>query len=166
MGSLNMLNPVSWIPDKYLLLAKIVAVGLLVIAAFAWWSAHNAGQQKIGYDRAADEYQTKLDEATEAARNKEDEWQEKWRVATNERAETENKLALSRAAAAAADDRLRRATDDWRNRLSVASVEACRTAASTAAGLLGECSAAYRDVAAAASGHLADLRQCESAWPE
>lgn len=166
MGSLNMLNPVSWIPDKYLLLARIVAIGLLIAAAFAWWRHHNAGQQKIGYGRAAVEYKAKLDEATEAARNKEDEWQEKWRVATNERTETENKLALYRAAAAAADDRLRRATDDWRKRLSVASVEACRTAASAAAGLLGECSSRYRQVAAAADGHLADLRQCEAAWPE
>lgn len=166
MGSLNMLNPVSWIPDKYLLLARIVAIGLLIAAAFAWWHHHNAGQQKIGYDRAVAVYKAKLDEQTAASRLKEQGWFHNFERAANERTELENKLALSRAAAAAADDRLRRATDDWRKRLSVASVEACRTAASTAAGLLGECSSRYRHVAAAADGHLADLRQCEAAWPE
>lgn len=150
----------------YRILASTIATALLIIAAIAWWSAHNAGQQKIGYDRATAEYQVKLDEQKEAARKKEDEWQAKWRLATDERTEIENKLALSRASAAAADDRLRRATDDFSKRLSVASVEACRTAAETAAGLLGECSAAYRQVAGAADGHLADLQQCEAAWPE
>lgn len=166
MGSLNMLNPVSWIPGKYLLLAKIVAIGLLVVAAFAWWHAHNAGQQKIGYDRAVTEYQTKLNEQKDAARLREQGWFLNSERAANERTKLENKLALSRASAAAADDRLRRATDDWRQRLSVASLEACRTAAETAAGLLSECSREYRQVAAAADGHLADLQQCEAAWPE
>lgn len=166
MGSANMLNPVSWIPDKYLLLAKIVALGLLVLAAFAWWHSHNAGQQQIGYEKAAAEYKAKLDAQTAAARIREQGWFLNAERASNERTELEKRLALSRASAAAADDRLRRATDDFGKRLSVATVEACRTAAETAAGLLGECSREYRQVAAAADGHLADVQQCEAAWPE
>lgn len=166
MRSLNMLNPVLWIPDKYLLLAKIVALGLLVAAAFAWWHSHNAGQQKIGYDRAAAEYQTKLNEQEAAARLREQGWFHNSERAANERTELEKRLALSRASAAAADDRLRRATDDFGKRLSVATIKACRTAAETAAGLLGECSREYRQVAAAADGHLADVQHCGAAWPE
>lgn len=153
--------PAAW---RQALLA--VAAGLALVAGVAWWKSHNAAQQKIGSDRTAAEYQTKLNEQIDAARLREQGWFHNSERAANERTELENRLALSRASAAAADDRLRRATDDFSKRLSVASVEACRTAAEAAAGLLGECSAAYRDVAAAADGHLADLKQCESAWPE
>ena len=150
----------------YALLLKIAAAVLLVIAGVWWWHSHNAAQQQIGYDRAATECAVKLAEAKDAARTIEKSWFLKYERASNDRTSLENKLAQYRAAAAAADDRLRLATAEWRIRLSVAPVEACRTAASTAAGLLGECSAAYRQVAEAADGHAADVRQYESAWPE
>lgn len=150
----------------YALLLKIAAAVLLVIAGVWWWHSHNAAQQQIGYDRAATECAVKLAEAKDAARTIEKSWFLKYERASNDRTSLENKLAQYRAAAAAADDRLRLAAAEWRIRLSVAPVEACRTAASTAAGLLGECSAAYRQVAEAADGHAADVRQCESAWPE
>ena len=55
---------------------------------------------------------------------------------------------------------------DFRQRLSGATAEACRAAASAAAGLLEECSGRYREVAAAAAGHAADVMRCEGAWPE
>lgn len=160
------MNPLNLIPDKYLLLVKLGAVAIAIVIALVWWGAHNASQQKIGYDKAAGEYLAALNEQKDAARQQEVVWQKQWKGAVNERTELEKRLALSRASAAAADDRLRRATDDFGKRLSVASVEACRTAAETAAGLLGECSAAYRDVAAAADGHAADVQQCEAAWPK
>lgn len=160
------MNPLNLIPMPWRVALLGIAAALLVGAAFAWWHAHNVGQQQIGYDRAAGEYRDALEKQKDAARETERQWQEKWKGAVNERTELEKRLALSRASAAAADDRLRRATDDFSKRLSVASVEACRTAAETAAGLLGECSAAYRDVAAAADGHAADVQQCEAAWPE
>lgn len=150
----------------YALLIKIVAAVMLVAAVIWWWNAHNAAQQQIGYERAANEYAEKLAEAKDAARIIEQGWFHKSERAANERTNLENKLNQYRAAAIAADDRLRIATSDWRLRLSVAPLSACRTAASTAAELLGECSAAYRQVAAAADGHHADVIQCESAWPK
>lgn len=151
---------------KYSGLIKIAGVALALLAAAWWWNSHNQRQQDIGYNRAAAEYQKALNKQTAAARLREQGWFLNAERASNARTELENKLALSRAAATAADDRLQRATDDFGRRLSVATVEACRTAAGTAARLLGDCSREYRQVAAAADGHLADLRQCESAWPD
>lgn len=149
----------------YALLLKIAAAVLLVIAGVWWWHSHNTAQQQIGYNRASAEYAAKLAEAKDAARNIEKSWFLKYERAANDRTNLENKIAQYRAAAAAADDRLRIATEDWRLRLSVAPLDACRQAAGTAAELLGECSAAYRQVAAAADGHAADVRQCENSWP-
>lgn len=152
----------------YLWLVKIGAVVAILIAAVWLWNDFIDGQRQIGYDKAAGEYQIKLAKQKDAALETERGWKDKWEGAVNERTETEKQLAVARDAATAADDRLRRTTSDFRQRLSSASAEACRSAAETAAGLLGECSERYRKVAAAASGHLADLDQCEVAcpWPK
>jgi len=152
--------PAAWRPA---LLA--IAAGLAIVAGVAWWKSHNAAEQRVGYERAAAEYREKLDQQTAAARLREQGWFLNAERASNERTETEKKLAVYRAAADAADDRLRRSVDDWRRRLSDATVATCREAADTAATLLGECGREYRRVAAAADGHLADVEQCESAWP-
>lgn len=156
----------DWIPDKYLWLVKAGAVALAVVLAVVWWGAHNAAQQQIGYDRAAGEYAAAQAEAKEGALVTERAWRKKLEDATNARIEAEKQLALSRAAAAAADDRLRKSARDFRQRLSGATAEACRAAAETAAGLLEECSGRYRAVAAAAAGHAADVRKLSEAWPE
>ena len=144
---------------------KALAIAMAVISAVWWWNSHNSAQQQIGYDKAAGEYAVKLAEAKDAARIKEQGWFLKNERATNERIETEKKLDIARAASRAAAERLRIATSDFSQRLSAASLEACRNAAGTAAELLGECSAAYRQVADAADGHAADAEQCLSAWP-
>lgn len=146
----------------------IKAVLLLVSIAGVlwWWNSFVDRQQDIGYHRAAGEYAAKLAKEKEVALVTERGWQKQLEIANHDRIETEKRLDGYRAAALAADDRLRRTAGDFGKRLSAATAEACRHAAETAAGLLGECSAAYRDVAAAADGHLADAEQCEAAWPE
>jgi hypothetical protein len=149
----------------YLWLIKVGAIVAILIAAVWLWNDFVDGQQQIGYDKAAGEYQIKLAKQKETALEAEREWKGKWERAVNERTEAEKQMAVARDAATAADDRLRRTTSDFRQRLSSASAEACRSAAETAAGLLGDCSERYRRVAAAASGHLADLDQCEVACP-
>ena len=149
----------------YLGLVKIGAAVVALIAAVWWWNGFIDRQQEIGYDKAAAEYQVKLDEQKKAALEEGRRWDAKLKGAIDERTEVEKRLAAARDAAADADDRLRRTTTDFRQRLSAASVEACRSAAETAAGLLGDCSARYRAVAAAAAGHAADVQQCEIAWP-
>jgi len=152
--------------EPYLWLIKWIAAGVVVAGLWIAVERHDAAQQKIGYDKAAAIYQAKLDKAKAEARSKEQSWNKQWQGAINDRTKLETQLADARAAAAAADVGLRNASADFRRRLSAASVEACRTAAATAASLLEECSGEYRRVAAAADGHLADLKQCEAAWPE
>lgn len=145
------------IPTRYWVLAG------LALAIAGWNAGADHVQGKWDKAKAA---QTESDRQAEAAaRAKENDWQEKWKGAVNARTELEKRLDGARAAATAADDRLRRAADDLQRRLAAAPVETCRTAAGTAAALLGECSREYRTLAAAADGHLADLEQCEAAWP-
>lgn len=150
----------------YIGLIKAAAVVVAVVGAMWWWNSFVDRQQDIGYQRAAGEYAAKLAKEKEVALVTERGWRKQLEIANHDRIETEKRLDGYRAASLVADDRLRRTAGDFGKRLSAATAEACRHAAETAAGLLGECSAAYRDVAAAAGGHLADVEQCEAAWPE
>lgn len=150
------------IPLPYRILALAILSAALV--GFGWVMGADHVQGEWDKENLA---RAEADRRAEAkARAKENDWQEKWRGASNARTELEKRLEVARAAAIAADGRLRRATDDFQRRLSEASIETCRTAASTAAALLGDCSAAYRDLARAADGHVADVGQCEAAWPD
>ena len=148
--------------------ALLIKAGLIIAALIAvvWmWRGYIAHQQQIGYDRAKAEYAAKLATEKDLARLTEQELYRRMETANHERAETEKRLADARRAAATADHRLRRATDDFRQRLSDATAETARTAAATAAELLSECSSEYRQVASAADGHAADSRQCRAGWP-
>lgn len=150
----------------YLGLIQIGLVLAAVIAAGWWFNSFVDSQQQLGYGRAVAEYAARLAKQKEVALVTERGWRNQLEDAQRERIETEQRLAGFRTAAAIADDRLRRATSDFSQRLSAATLEAARHAAATAAELLSNCSTAYRSVAAAADGHLADLQQCEAAWPE
>lgn len=68
--------------------------------------------------------------------------------------------------AAANADRLRHDLAAARGRLSAATAEACRATAGTALELLGACADDYRDMAAAADGHAADVKTLTEAWPQ
>lgn len=156
------MNP---IPEAYRMLAGAIAV--LAMAAGLYLLGRHDGAEDVRADWNKEKLvlaQAAI-EADKQARDKENDWQEKWKGAVNARTELEKRLEGARATAVAADDRLRRAAGDFQRRLSEASVETCRTAAGTAAVLLGECGAAYRELAAAADGHVADLGQFEEAWP-
>jgi len=157
---------IDLIPAPYRLLAGIAAALMLVGCIYAVGRHDGASAVRAEWNiEKAEQARDAMRDAI-AKRDKERAWSEKYQGAVNDRTKLENQLAAARAAASASDDRLRRAAGDFQRRLAQASIEACRTAASTAATLLGECSAAYRDVAAAADGHAADVQQCEAAWPE
>jgi len=149
-----------------LALIKIAAGIAIVVAAVWWWSSHNAGQRKIGYDLATAEFRTAQEKAAAAQRVREAGNFRKQERAIDERSETERQLAAARAAARAADERLRNTRADFDRRLDAATRETAIAAARTAAELLGECGERYRAVAFAADGHLADARLCRAAWPE
>jgi hypothetical protein len=150
----------------YLSLIKAAAIVVAILAALWWWSSHNQAQQAIGYAKAAAEYDRRLAAAKEAAAWREQGWASQWERAIHDRVETEKQLAAARAAAVAADQRLRHTAADFRQRLATATTEAARAAAITAAELLGECSGEYQSLAAAADGHAADAVACRAAWPE
>lgn len=160
------MNPLNLIQDKYLLLVKLSAIALAVVLALVWWNSHNRTQQRIGYDRATAEFRTAQEKAAAAQRVREAGNFRKQERAIDERSETERQLAAARAAARAADERLRNTRADFDRRLDAATRETALVAARTAAELLGECGERYRAVAFAADGHLADARLCRAAWPE
>jgi len=139
------------------------AIGAVIaVLAYNWFISHH---QDIGYQRAVSEYQAELSREKQKALATERDLNQRYTEAQNARIESEKLLDLHRRNARAADDRLRIARYDFSQRLSAASAAACRNAAETAVQLLGECSSAYRDVAASADGHLADFEQCRIAWP-
>lgn len=147
-------------------LAKIAGIVLAIIAAVWWWSSHNSAQQRIGYDRATAEFRAAQDKAAAQQRLREAGNFRKQEKANEDRFDQERQLAVARAAARAADQRLQHARQDFDRRLDAATRETAIAAARTAAELLGECADQYRAVAFAADGHLADARLCRAAWPE
>lgn len=152
--------------QKYATLIKVIGVVLIVGLAVLAWDAHNANQQQIGYDRAVGVYKGQLAAKEQQARLTDEAHNKALSEAQNGRLQAEKELSRYRDSARDAEQRLRYARTEFGKRLSEASLEASRVAAETAASLLQECSGEYRQVAAAADGHLADLNQCEAAWPE
>lgn len=160
------MNPLNLIPDKYLLLVKLVAIALAVVLVLVWWNSHNRTQQRIGYDRAIGEVREAQAKADAAQRIRE---LNNFRRMENAYAAAEKLQAerdAARAAVRVADRRLRDTLDDFDRRIDGATREAAIAAARTLRGVFDACVTEYRDVADAADGHLADARLCRAAWPE
>lgn len=156
---------IGLIPAPYRLLAG--AIALAVAAALLVGLGHRWGAASVqaAWDKETIANQAHEIEAQENARALQLWWSKQYQGAIDERTKAEQDAAVARAAGDAAGQRLRDARSAFQRRLSEAPAAACRAAAGTVAGLLDECSARYRSVAAAARGHLADLKQCEQAWP-
>lgn len=154
------------VPNFYRAIALFIAGGLLIIAVSAWWHAHNAEQQEIGYQRSTAKFQEKERIAAAEQRTRELANFRRGERAEELRNELEQKLDVARAAARAATERLHVSRLDFDRRIDAATRETAIAAARTAAALLDECSGEYRAVAAAADGHAADAAQCIAAWPE
>lgn len=152
--------------QPYLLWIKIALVAAAIATVLLGWKSFLDGQRKIGYDKAILEFQIKESEAKAKALILERAWTAKWETSVKERIADEEKIIKLRSAALAADNRLRLATEVFNSRVRELSAEACPNAAITAAGLLGDCASEYRELAEKADRHVADLRQCLSAWPE
>lgn len=152
--------------QPYLLLIKIAAAVALAIAAVWWWSSHNAGQQRIGYDRAMAERREDEAKAAAAQRVREMNNFRRMENAHEAAAKLQAERDAARAAARVADRRLRDTLDDFDRRLDGATREAAIAAARTLRGVFDACVAEYRGVADAADGHLADATTCRAGWPE
>lgn len=144
------MNPLSLIHAPYRIAAQAIAVALVIAAVVAWWNSHNAGQQKIGYDKASAEWNAwKITADTKAnaenlARQKQKE------TAQNEAAKRQMDLENIAAGLRADRDRVRNENATLHTRISVLAVDAARRVADTAAAIFGECSDQYSAVAIAA----------------
>lgn len=151
---------------RYTGLLKAAALVAALLAAWWWWSSHNAGQQRIGYERCQAERRADEAIAAQAQRVRE---MNNFRRMENAHEAAATLLAqrdAARAAARTTDRRLRDTLDDFDRRIDGATREAAIAAARTFRGVFDACVAEYRGVADAADGHLADARTCRDGWPE
>lgn len=145
---------VKWIA----VMGAVLALGL----GIRWL---DKARQEIGYQRAVAEYRAKLNEATNAARIQERDFNEKLQTATAAAADRETKLRAVSAAAATAGDRLRDALNTIRSRVPNDSAAAVRDTAGALADVFGECATEYRTLAEKADRHASDTMTFRAAWP-
>ena len=152
-----------------LLLAKAApyAIAALIAFALAWGIQSlrltSAKQEMVEFKQ---EQRKVYQDAVDAAQKKTAALETKVKEAENaatERAK-ENKIladAVNRTSAS-----LRDATATTRRGLPVASREACIKTADTGLALLDKCQAEYGRLAAAADGHVSDIKTLMEAWPK
>lgn len=130
------------------------------IAGFTAWEAQEARIARIKMQHAEAQAQATakaLATTAQMQKDKDDAIQQ-----AQERAQQN---AAAAAAARRTADSLRTQLASANSHLANATHATCTQYASTAAELLGQCAARYSDVAAAADGHLADVRLMQEAWP-
>ena len=86
--------------------------------------------------------------------------------ALNDAIKTQATLQAAATRAGRERDSLREQLSTAQQRLADATHSACTEYARTAGELLGQCSARYSDLAAAADGHAADAVMLQQAWPQ
>ena len=154
------------IPDPWRLASRVLAVVLLLFAVYLFGRHDGAAhvQAKWEADKAAQA--GRVAQAERLMRDREILMNERLRKAESHAEMRQKDNARLAADAAATADRLRHDLAAARGRLSAATAEACRATASTALELLGTCADDYRDMAAAADGHAADVQTLTEAWPQ
>lgn len=163
------------------LLSKIVANPAVLLALLvgsflfgvssggsaAWWiqslRVKDAEQEFTAYKQ--DQRQVYQD-AVDAAKHKTAALETKVKGAENAASERakENKILVDAVVRISAS--LRDATATTRRGLPVASREACIKTADTGLALLDKCQAEYGRLAAAADGHVSDIKTLTEAWPK
>lgn len=154
------------IPEPWRLASRLLAVGLLLFAVYVF--GRNDGAAHVDAQWQADKAAQagRLAQVERLMRERENLMNERLRKAESHAETRQNENRRLAADAAATADRLRHDLAAARGRLSAATAEACRQTAGAALELLGTCADAYRDVAAAADGHAADVQTLTEAWPQ
>ncbi len=152
------LKPYAWLIDL-LLIGALIGAGWIVI------ERHNAGQQRIGYDRAVGEYRVKQLAAEQTARQREQALTHQLEEARNEATRRDQQNRAAAAAAAAAHDSLRHTNANLRQRIAGAPAEACRLTADAALAVFDQCATEYRTLAEIADRHANDAQLLSDAWP-
>lgn len=152
-------------------LSTITHLIAAIVAGLAVWTFQGA---RLGAEIAeerlnAKEYQLQVSEAKNAANRRvakaSQEIADKYQGALNEARTREITLRRDRDAARSESDSLRDQAATAARRLADAPPAAVLEYASTVNELFAECVRSYQDVAAAATGHAADVRTLIEAWP-
>lgn len=149
--------PSLWMPIAAALLTAVTSGGLAWLVQGWRYDArlHQLQAQHAEQDaKAAQDAQARIETAVR-----------KLQDAQANHAKKEAELRRTAATARAAADGMRRSTYSLDAKLSTTPEPARIEFARTAAELLGECSARYSDVAAAADGHAAEVVLLREAWP-
>lgn len=154
------------IPEPWRLASRLLAVGLLLFAVYVFGRHDGAAHVEARWQADKAAQAGRLAQAERLMRERENLMNERVRKAESDAETRQNENRRLAADAAATADRLRHDLATARGRLSAATAEACRATAGTALELLGTCAEEYRDVAAAADGHAADVQTLTEAWPQ
>lgn len=153
-------------PNLYRIGAQVVAVVLVIVAVIAWWNSHNAGQQKIGYDKANVEWNAW--KASEDAKNDAENLAriKKKEIAQNEAAKRQTDLESVAAGLRSERDRVRNENATLHSRISTLAVDAARRVADAGLTVFSECSDRYSAVAIAADQCYSERQTLIDAWPK
>lgn len=147
-----------------------IVAALLGAATGAWYVQgwRMAGQVQAGkttIESLKREHAESLTRATGSALNATIRWQKEKDDALVRAQERAKLQAAGALAARRSADRLRGSLASASQRLPSAAHTACTEYAATASGLLGQCTAAYQELGAAADGHALDVRTLTESWP-
>lgn len=148
------------------LIAKAIAVALLVAGLIFGYNLFVDHQRDIGYQKAVAEYNVKLLAAKEAADKREQELSAQVQEAQANGLKREETIKALAAAVGKSSDSLRNTANAIRLGLPLATVEAARTAADAFAAVFTDCQGRYGALAERADGHANDVRTLEEAWPK
>lgn len=159
------MSPLDLIPTEYRLFAKLGGLFALVaglMIGYYWLTGYH---ERIGYQHAVDVMTRQALEAEQAARQKEQSFNDQLRKAEQDAASREKRLRVE---LAVAESRYVRMRDDFatiRARLPGLSATDCTATADAALDVFQQCAEEYRALARTADGHADDARQLTEAWP-
>lgn len=148
------------------LIAKAIAVALLVAGLIFGYNLFVDHQRDIGYQKRVAEDAVQLNADLQAAREQTERMFRIHDKALAEGAQREQALKTQLSGARAVSVGLRDDLAEYRRRLSEYSDATARAYADTGLRLLGECQERYRDMATVAQGHYNDWRTLSEAWPQ
>lgn len=148
------------------LIAKAIAVALLVAGLIFGYNLFVDHQRDIGYQKRVAEDAVQLSADLQAAREQTERLFRIHDKALAEGAQREQALKTQLSGARAVSNSLRDDIAFYVSRLSEYSDATARAYADAGLRLLGACQERYLEVAAGAKGHLNDWRTLSEAWPK
>ena len=146
-----------------LLAAAVAATGAWYVQGWRIQGQVQAGKTAIETLRR--EHAESLTRATAGALNTTLKWQKEKDDAIDQAQQRAKSQAANAAAARRERDSLRNTIATASLRLPDATHAACAEYAATAGGLLGQCAAAYQELAEKADQHAASVKLMQDAWP-